>query len=143
MGQYNNMTLLPGKEIILVVDDEFTILSLTQMILAEAGYGVLVAASGKEALRLFEVWPNIKLNLMLVDIIMPDMNGPELVDHVWKTRPELPVLYFSGYAGKEFIQPEIACKVPYMEKPFTSLQLTTRIREILERSHANVASAEG
>ena len=136
MGQYNNMTLLPGKEIILVVDDEFTILSLTQMILADAGYGVLVAASGKEALRLFEVWPNIKLNLMLVDIIMPDMNGPELVDHVWKTRPELPVLYFSGYAGKEFIQPEIACKVPYMEKPFTSLQLTTRVREILDRSVA-------
>ena len=137
------MTLLPEKKIILVVDDEFTILSLTQMILAEAGYGALVAASGKEALRLFEVWPDIKIDLMLVDIIMPDMNGPELVDHVWKTRPELPVLYFSGYAGKEFIQPEIASKVPYLEKPFTSQQLTTRIREILERSHANAASEEG
>ena len=137
------MTPIPGTKIILVVDDEFTILSLTQMILARAGYGVLVAASGKEALRLFEVWPDMKIDLMLVDIVMPDMNGPELVDRVWKTHPELPVLYFSGYAGKEFLRPEIACKVPYMEKPFTPVQLTTRIREILDRPHTNAVSEAG
>ena len=128
--------LLPELEIILVVDDELTILSMTQRILGHDGYGVLVAASGKEALRLFELWPDIKIDLMLVDIVMPDMNGPDLVDRIWSTRPELPVLYFSGYSGKEFLRSEIACKVSYMEKPFTALQLTTRVREILDRSVA-------
>ena len=128
--------LLPELETILVVDDELTILSMTQRILAHHGYGVLVAASGKEALRLFELWPDIKIDLMLVDIVMPDMNGPDLVDRICSTRPELPVLYFSGYSGKEFLRSEIACKVSYMEKPFTALQLTTRVREILDRSIA-------
>ena len=127
------MPLLPETQTILVVDDELTILSLTQMILTRAGYGVLVAAGGKEVLRLFEVWPDIKIDLMLVDIVMPDMNGPALVDLVWRTHPELPVLYVSGYSGKEFMRNEIARNVPYLEKPFTALQLTTRIREILDR----------
>ena len=134
------MPLLTGKETILVVDDEFTVLSLTQMILVRAGYDVLVAASGKEALRLFEVWPDMKPDLMVVDVVMPDMNGPQLVDRIWRMHPELAVLYFSGYSGKEFLWPEIARKVPYLNKPFTSLQLTTRIREILDRPHTSAAS---
>src|SRR5207248_3037027 len=110
--------------------------------LTRNGYTVITAASGKEALHLFEVWPDIKIDLMLVDLVMPGMNGPEVVDHVWSLRPELPVLYFSGYSGQEFLRPEIARRVPYMAKPFTLAQLTKRIREILDKSKTIAAQSD-
>ncbi|SRR6266851_6123055 len=128
------MLPLPGTETILIVDDDNAVLRLTNSMLTLHGYTVIGAASGKEALQLFAVEPEITVDLMLVDIVMPGMNGPELVDHIWKLRPGLPALYCSGYCGKEFLWPEIARNVPYLAKPFTSFQLTKRIREMLEKS---------
>ena len=128
------MLPLRGTETILVVDDDNAVLRLTNSMLTLHGYTVIGADSGKEALQLFAVEPEITVDLMLVDIAMPGMNGPELVDHIWKLRPGLPALYCSGYSGKEFLWPEIARNVPYLAKPFTSFQLTKRIREMLEKS---------
>jgi len=128
------MLPLPGSENILVVDDDNAVLRLTKSMLTLHGYTVIGAASGREALQLFAVEPEIIVDLMLVDIVMPGMNGPELVDHIWKLRPGLPALYCSGYSGKEFLWPEITRNVPYLAKPFTSFQLTKAIRDMLEKA---------
>jgi|SRR5882672_361876 CheY-like chemotaxis protein len=135
------MLPLPGTENILVVDDDNAVLRLTKSMLTLHGYTVIGAASGREALQLFAVEPEIIVDLMLVDIVMPGMNGPELVDRLWKLRPGLPALYCSGYSGKEFLWPEIARNVPYLAKPFTAFQLTKRIREVLEKSSGGSATS--
>ena len=64
-----------GHETILVVDDEIIVLSLTSMMLKRFGYEVLVAASAAEALNLFSKWPELHIDLLLVDIILPGTNG--------------------------------------------------------------------
>ena len=130
------MLPLPGTETILAVDDDRAVLRLINSILTFHGYTVISADSGEKALELFAVEPEITVDLLLVDIVMPNMNGPELVDHIWKLRPGLPALYCSGYSGREFLWPEIARKVSYLAKPFSAFQLTKGIRGMLERSPA-------
>ena len=137
-----NMPPLPGTETILVVDDELAVLSLTALMLDRYGYHVIAAPSAKEALHLFEVWPDIDVDLLLVDLIMPDINGLELAERVRALRPELPVLYFSAYSDQEPLRPVIARGIPYISKPFTSVQLTKRIRELLDRPHRASLGAE-
>ena len=132
----------PGTETILIVDDEIAVLSLTNMMLTRYGYTVITAASAKEALHLFEVWPDLTVDLLLVDIIMPEMNGIELAKKIRELRVDLPVLYFSAYSDQEPLRPVFAQKLPYIAKPFTSLQLTKRIREVLDAPKKSAASAE-
>jgi CheY-like chemotaxis protein len=122
----------PGSETILIVDDELAVLSLTARMLDRYGYAPITAHSGKEALHLFEVWPDIQVDLLMVDIIMPEMNGLELANRIQAIRPGLPVLYFSAYSDQEALRPVIARGIPYIAKPFTSIQLTKRIREVLD-----------
>lgn len=133
---------LPGTETILVVDDELAVLSLTARMLERYGYSVITAHSGKEALHLFQVWPGIEVDLLMVDLIMPDMSGIELAERIRPIRPELPVLYFSAYSDQEELRPIIARGIPYLAKPFTSIQLTRRIREVLDKADAAAAGTE-
>ena len=95
---------------------------------------------GKEALHLFEVWPDLKIDLLMVDIVMPDMNGLELAEKIKVLRPGLPVLFFSAYSDQEILRPIFARKIPYLAKPFTSLQLTKKIREVLDERRTIAAS---
>jgi two-component system cell cycle sensor histidine kinase/response regulator CckA len=131
----------PGNETILVVDDEIAVLSLTNMMLTRYGYTVITAASAKEALHLFEVWPDLSVDLLLVDIIMPEMNGVELSNRIQELRPDLPVLYFSAYSDQATLRPLFARHLPYIAKPFTSLQLTKRIREVLDEPKTSSAAS--
>ena len=112
------------------------------MMLARYGYGVLVASNGKEALRLFEVWPDIHIDLMLVDLVMPEMNGIELVEKIRSFRPDLPFLYFSGYSDQQPLRPGFDRNVPFIAKPFTSIQLTNRVREVLDKPKSEAATGE-
>jgi CheY-like chemotaxis protein len=121
-----------GTETILVVDDDAEMLGLTHMMLTRSGYNVLIAGSGKEALKLFEALPDVAVDLLLVDLIMPGMNGNELVDRVHKMRPGLPVVYCSAYPNQPILQAILARGIPYIAKPFTSVQLTDKIRELLD-----------
>jgi two-component system, cell cycle sensor histidine kinase and response regulator CckA len=137
------MPPLPGTETILVVDDEIAVLSLTTLMLERYGYEVLAAASAKEALHLFEVWPDIEVDLLLVDIVMPEMNGVELASRIRAIRPNLPILYFSAYSEQETLRPVIARTNPYIAKPFNSIQLTRSIRAILDAPNVAAASESG
>ena len=137
------MPPLSGIETILIVDDELAVLGLTHMMLRHCGYALIPASSGKEALHLFEVWPDLQVDLLMVDIVMPDMNGIELAERIKVLRPGLPVLFFSAYSDQEILRPAIARKIPYIAKPFTSSQLTKKIREVLDKPKtASAGSSE-
>ena len=121
-----------GTESILVVDDETAVLSLTRLMLTRYGYSVIEAGGGNETLHLFEVWPDLQVDLALIDIVMPDMNGLELTERLVAIRPDLPVLYISAYSENEALRPVVTRGLPYLSKPFTSVKLIARIREILD-----------
>src|SRR5207248_2113302 len=107
-------------------------LSLAESMLTRYGYSAITVSSGKEAIRLLETWPDLKIDLLLVDLVMPQMNGVEAVENIHKLRPGLPVLYCSAYSDQETLRPVIARRVPYIAKPFTSLALSRKIREVLD-----------
>ncbi|WP_229069380.1 PAS domain-containing sensor histidine kinase [Actinoplanes sp. DH11] len=123
-----------GGETILVVEDEAALRAVTERILARNGYQVLTAASGPEALKIAED-PARHVDLLLTDVIMPHMHGQELAEQIRHIRPDLPVVYVSGYA-----QPLIAAKGTLDEntilitKPFTQPELLARLREALDRA---------
>jgi CheY-like chemotaxis protein len=125
-------------ETILVIDDDRMVLGLVDSMLTRYGYTVVTATSGEEALRLFE---NIQVDLALVDVVMPDMNGVGVVERIHELRPGLPILLFSGYSEEDSLRPMFARSAPFIAKPFTSLQLTRKIREVLDTPKADAESA--
>jgi PAS domain S-box-containing protein len=124
--------LAAASETVLVVEDEAAIRQLTKLILQKAGYTVLLAESPVAAERTAGSHPG-PIHLMLTDVVMPGMRGPELAERLLRLRPDLRVLYMSGYtdnaiahhvmldAGGEFLQ-----------KPFTSVVLLRKVREVLD-----------
>lgn len=116
-------------ETILVVEDEEAVRTLARRTLEEAGYDVLEAANGREALRLVLSAP---LDLVLCDVILPEMSGHELGRRMAAVRPEVPVLYMSGYPGLEVVERGlIAHDAPFIEKPFTADGLAQSVRVVL------------
>lgn len=89
------MATFEGGETILVVDDETFMLSLAHEMLTLYGYRVLPASSAREALHLLESWTNIQVDLALVDIVMPGMNGADLALKLHEMRPTLPIIFMS------------------------------------------------
>ncbi len=130
-----------GTETILVVDDELIILNMAQAMLTRYGYSVLVARTPDEAVHFMEVWPDQKVDLAVVDVIMPVMDGFELADRMHAIRPGLPVLYMSSYSERIELRPERVRNVPFVAKPFTSVTLTRKIRDMLDMPGSAFASA--
>ncbi len=121
-----------GTETILVVEDEPVIRRLTARILGDAGYHVLVANDGEEGLRTVEQATDT-IHMLLTDVIMPHMGGRELVSRVRKLRPDIRVLYVSGYTdgaieNMGFIEPGIN----FLQKPFSPIALMKIVRRILD-----------
>jgi len=120
-----------GRETILVVEDDARVRRVAVMRLREAGYTVLEAVRGSDALDLLSTHPEI--GLLFTDIIMPGgMTGDELAKHARALRPDIKVLFTSGYAepniaGKEFTQPG-----SWLQKPYSARALATRLRELLD-----------
>ena len=117
-------------------------INLTNAMLTRCWFTVIGAGSGAEAVSLFQKWPDIEVGLLLVDIAMPGMTGPEAVKCIHEMRPGLPTLYFSAYSENESLRPSYARGVPYLAKPFSSLQLLKKIREVLDSPKADAATAE-
>ena len=129
-------------ETILVVEDEESVRTLTRRTLEEAGYEVLEAANGRTGLELILT---AKIDLVLCDVILPEMSGHELGRRIAAVRPELPILYMSGYPGLEVVERGlIAHDAPFIEKPFTAGGLANAIRGLLDTdgAKAHVAPAQ-
>jgi CheY-like chemotaxis protein len=124
-----------GGVTILVVDDEPSLLGLVRTMLLRAGYDVVEASGGAEALRI-ATRPDASIRLVLADVLMPDMNGYELAEALTPQRPGIKVLYMSGYTDKVLLEStgRSLGGAPLLRKPFTQHTLVTRIGELLESS---------
>ena len=123
---------LHGSETILLVEDEGAVRNLAYTVLHERGYTVIEAHDGAMAWQLSEEHTD-SIHLIVSDIVMPQMSGPELVERLGAVRPEMKVLYMSGYTdravvGRDVLEPE----KNFLQKPFEPKTLARKVREILD-----------
>jgi two-component system cell cycle sensor histidine kinase/response regulator CckA len=128
--------------ILLVEDNEF-VRAVTEQILINAGFRVLSGQDGTEALNVSRGYDD-KIDLVLTDVILPGMTGPELGSELRRERPDIKVLLTSGYADvepSEHVTPDVEF---YLAKPFSVASLMEKIREVLSFESKSVgASAAG
>jgi CheY-like chemotaxis protein len=121
-----------GTETLLLVEDEAAVRSSVRRLLEWHGYTVLEARNGAEALRVYEAHEE-GVDLVLTDVVMPEMGGHELVERLRARRPDLRVLFMSGYAERAFISNgSMPAGTGYLEKPFTVETLMRRLRQVLD-----------
>ena len=121
-----------GSETILVVEDEESIGALTAEILRGCGYTLLTATNGRQAYELLMNQPQ-PIDLLLTDVVMPQMNGRELAELARAARPDLAVLYVSGYTDEAIVgRGLLAQEVNFLQKPFTAEDLMRKVREVIE-----------
>jgi CheY-like chemotaxis protein len=122
-----------GRETILLVEDEEAVRSLAARSLRRHGYVLLVASRPSEAIELAARHQG-KIDLLLTDVIMPGSNGRDLSRRLSEARPDLRVLFISGYADGTVTQHGIlGPDIELLEKPFTPAALAHRVRETLDR----------
>ncbi len=122
-------------ETIQVVDDEPDVCELARDCLVAAGYRVLQAGDGEEALRIAEVYTE-PIHLLLTDVVMPRLNGVEVAGRLTRQRPDTKVLYMSGFAvvgaqTEHLSGPGLQPGDPILPKPFSPESLTRKVREVL------------
>ena len=124
---------LNGSETILLVEDEPMILEMTQTILELHGYKVLTCASPFEAIKLAEKYDS-NINLLITDIIMPDMNGRELSIKLLSIFPKMECLFMSGYTANVISQHGVLEEgLNFIQKPFSLKEIANKVREILNK----------
>jgi len=125
---------MAATETLLVVENETAIKTLVQMALERHGYVVLTAESGSEALSLAAAHQG-PIDLLITDVVMPDLRGPELAKRLLEQRPELATLFMSGYMDDALGEETSAEHVPadFIQKPFSPSALAARVREMLDR----------
>ncbi len=121
-----------GDETILIVEDDETVRTLTHKMLAKYGYTVLEAEDGKSAMRTCKQYRE-PIHLVLTDVVMPKMSGPELIERVTELHTDVKVLYMSGYTDKMIDSAAIGKPgTGYIQKPFAPVVLALKVREVLE-----------
>jgi len=120
-----------GSRTVLIVEDDAALLQVTCLSLQEAGYAILSARSSAEAIHISEVHKGI-IHLMVTDVIMPGLSGDQLASRLSALRPEMKVLYVSGYtddtiARHGILEPGLA----FLQKPFSPRALARKVSEVL------------
>lgn len=127
-------TTSPGNATVLVVEDENSVRKLIGRVLRNRGFEVLEAENGREALKVAREFAD-PIDLVLTDVVMPEMGGAELADRLRADRPELQVLFMSGYTEDEALRRGILDSPgSFVEKPFSAQSLVARVQEALIRS---------
>ena len=125
-------TILGGKETVLLVEDEEIVRGLTTKILRQAGYTVLAAKGGAEALQLCAQQEH-KIDLLLTDVVMPGASGKEVAQQMIRLVPGIRVLFMSGYTDEAIVHHGVLdSNVEFIQKPFTPFSLSLKVREVLD-----------
>ena len=131
-GQTDRRGLPTGNETLLLVEDEAAVRSSARRILERHGYAVVEARHGREALRILEEGERA-IDLVLTDLVMPEMGGREMVERLRARHPTMKVLFMSGYTERAVTSDgPMPPGTGFVEKPFTAEQLVRRTREILD-----------
>jgi DNA-binding response OmpR family regulator len=126
----------PKNATILVVDDEPTLRSVIRRCLTREGYTVLSAEDGERACQLALAHEGT-IHLLLTDVVMPGLTGLELAQKLQPSRPDMAVLFISGFTFEESVPaPDTARGTAYLPKPFDTKTLTAKVRELLFASHS-------
>ena len=132
-----------GRETILLVEDEDDVRLLAREVLERQGYRVIEAADGAHALGVCEAAPG-RVDLILTDVVMPRMSGRELVDRVRASRPDMRVLYMSGYTEDAIVRHGVRdASTSLLGKPFAPADLVRKTREVLDRPLTQPARTSG
>ena len=127
--------LAQGSETILLVEDDDTVRHLVNTQLQRQGYRVVTAEDGESAWRqVEEAGEGLQLDLLVSDVVMPGMSGPELAAKLRQNRPDVPILFISGYTGSFMVQHGFCEDTDeILQKPFTAKMLAEKVRDLLDR----------
>jgi PAS domain S-box-containing protein len=127
-GRESGTTHAVGTETILLVEDSHQVREVARRILARNGYTIVVASAPAEAMEIIHR-PGVRIDLLLTDLVMPQMSGRELADRFAEVHPQAPVLFMSGYTDDAALRNGIASAGrPYLQKPFTPDGLAKKVR---------------
>jgi two-component system, cell cycle sensor histidine kinase and response regulator CckA len=119
-------------ETVLIAEDEESVRALACRILRARGYAVLEASNGRQALDVAQQYPGA-IDIVLTDVIMPEMDGSTLVSHLKATRPGIKALFFSGYTNEAIVQHGVLdSNVDFLQKPFSASGLVRKLREVID-----------
>jgi CheY-like chemotaxis protein len=122
-----------GFETVLVVDDDLAVSEIAEFSLNADGYKVLRASSAQEALQIAESHTGF-IDLLITDVVMPGMSGPEVAEKMITLYPQIAILYLSGYTDDAVVRHGLLrAEVNFLQKPFTPLGLAKRVQEIFEK----------
>jgi two-component system, cell cycle sensor histidine kinase and response regulator CckA len=131
-----------GTEKILVIEDEDIVRNLACRGLKDHGYTVVEARNGIQALRYIRDHPGT-IDLVITDVVMPEMGGRELAQQLIRYEPDVPVLFMSGYTGDDVVHRGLLDpEAPFQQKPFTPVGLATKVRSMLDHHHSRGALSE-
>jgi len=134
-------TLPRGTETILVVEDEPGLRELAASVLQKQGYVILKAGNGQEALRIVRERRGRPIDLVLTDMVMPEMGGKMMAEWLQATNPEIKILFTSGYTDYGIVSDgEIKSDIEFLPKPYTPSGLVRKVREVID---APVPAAKG
>ncbi len=121
-----------GSETILLVEDEASVRKIARVALESQGYRVLEASGGPEAVRTAESYPGT-IDLLISDVVMPEMGGRQLLDAIRTRRPDIKFLFMSGYTDDAvLLHGVVEATDAFLQKPFTPLRLAGKVRELLD-----------
>lgn len=134
------MTPSPYAGTILVVDDTSAVLTMIQAMLKRYGYTAISATGGRAAIDILQRENGLRFDLVLLDVVMKDMTGPETAREIRRLRPGLPIVFMTGFpehSARLELQDE-----PVIRKPFSSVTLIPRIRAMIENPKVASAASE-
>jgi PAS domain S-box-containing protein len=126
---------LAGPPTVLLVEDENQVRELLADVLQQAGYRVLAAANGDEAVHLSAAHKG-RIDAMLSDVMMPGLNGPAVAERIAPERPEMKVVFMSGYAARDVLAEQSSEHSAFLSKPFSREQLTATLTAVLVEPQA-------